>query len=74
MMLRPKIDVGIKDLSQSETESFLNDNIITFEEIYQNIVSNSTHRPCESMLVITSIKYDGLQTCLEDWYQIFCTH
>ena len=36
MMLRPKIDVGIKDLSQSETESFLNDNIISFEEIYQN--------------------------------------
>ncbi len=36
MMLRPKIDVGIKDLSVSETESFLNDNIISFEEIYQN--------------------------------------
>jgi len=36
MMLRPKIDVGIKDLSTSETESFLNDNIISFEEIYQN--------------------------------------
>ncbi len=35
-MLRPKIDVGIKDLSVSETESFLNDNIISFEEIYQN--------------------------------------
>ena len=35
-MLRAKIDVGIKDLSQSETESFLNDNIISFEEIYQN--------------------------------------
>ncbi len=36
MMLRPKIDVGIKDLSVSETESFLNDNMISFEEIYQN--------------------------------------
>ncbi len=36
MMLRPKIDVGIKDLRVSETESFLNDNIISFEEIYQN--------------------------------------
>jgi len=35
-MLRPKIDVGIKDLSQIETESFLDDNIISFEEIYQN--------------------------------------
>jgi class 3 adenylate cyclase len=35
-MLRPKIDVGIKDLSVSETESFLNDNMISFEEIYQN--------------------------------------
>ncbi len=35
-MLRPKIDVGIKDLSVSETESFLDDNIISFEEIYQN--------------------------------------
>jgi class 3 adenylate cyclase len=35
-MLRPKIDVGIKDLSVSETESFLNDNIISFEEIYKN--------------------------------------
>jgi len=36
MMLRPKIDLGIKDLRVSETESFLNDNIISFEEIYQN--------------------------------------
>jgi len=36
MMLRPKIDVGIKDLSSSEPESFLDDNIISFEEIYQN--------------------------------------
>jgi len=35
-MLRPKIDVGIKDLSVSETESFLDDNIISFEEIYQS--------------------------------------
>jgi len=35
-MLRSKIDVGIKDLSVSETESFLDDNIISFEEIYQN--------------------------------------
>ena len=36
MMLRPKIEGSIKDLGQSDTESFLNDNMISFEEIYQN--------------------------------------
>ena len=36
MMLRAKTEGGIKDLGQSATESFLNDNIIAFEEIYQN--------------------------------------
>ena len=35
MMLRSKIE-GSKDLTQSETESFLNDSMISFEEIYQN--------------------------------------
>ena len=36
MMLRPRIDLGIKDMTKNEAESFLNDNIISFEEIYQN--------------------------------------
>ncbi len=36
MMLRPKIEGSIKDLGQIDTESFLNDNMISFEEIYQN--------------------------------------
>ena len=36
MMLRPKMDGKMKDLSLSETESFLNDNMISFEEVYQN--------------------------------------
>ena len=35
-MLRAKTEGGIKDLGLSETESFLNDNMIAFEEIYQN--------------------------------------
>jgi class 3 adenylate cyclase len=35
-MLRPRIDLGIKDMTKNEAESFLNDNIISFEEIYQN--------------------------------------
>jgi class 3 adenylate cyclase len=35
-MLRPKMDDKMKDLSLSETESFLNDNMISFEEVYQN--------------------------------------
>ena len=35
MMLRAKTERG-KDLSLSETESFLNDNMISFEEIHQN--------------------------------------
>jgi class 3 adenylate cyclase len=34
-MLRPKIK-GNEDLTQSETESFLNDGMISFEEVYQN--------------------------------------
>ena len=36
MMLRAKTEGSIKDLGLSETESFLNDNMISFEEIYQN--------------------------------------
>ncbi len=36
MMLRAKAEEGKKDLGQSETESFLNDNMISFEEVYQN--------------------------------------
>ena len=36
MMLRPKIDERTKILSQKETESFLHDNMISFEDIYQN--------------------------------------
>ncbi len=36
MMLRAKTEGGIKDLGLSETELFLNDNMIAFEEIYQN--------------------------------------
>jgi len=36
MMLRAKTEGGIKSLGISETESFLNDNMISFEEIYQN--------------------------------------
>ncbi len=36
MMLRSKIEGSIKDLGQIDTESFLNDNMISFEEIYQN--------------------------------------
>ncbi len=36
MMLRAKTEGSIKDLGQSDTESFLNDNMIAFEEIYQN--------------------------------------
>ena len=35
MMLRPKTE-GEKDLSLNETEAFLNDNMISFEEISQN--------------------------------------
>ena len=35
MMLRQKIE-GRKDLSLTETESFLNDSMISFEEIHQN--------------------------------------
>ena len=35
MMLRSKLEGG-KDLTQSETESFLNHNMISFEEVYQN--------------------------------------
>jgi len=35
-MLRPKIEREMKDLSLSEAESFLKDNLISFEEIYQN--------------------------------------
>jgi class 3 adenylate cyclase len=35
-MLRPRMDGKMKDLSLSETESFLNDNMISFEEVYQN--------------------------------------
>jgi class 3 adenylate cyclase len=35
-MLRPKIEREKKNLTLSETESFLNDNMISFEEIYQN--------------------------------------
>ncbi len=35
-MLRAKTEGGKKDLGLSETESFLNDNMISFEEIYQN--------------------------------------
>ena len=34
-MLRSKLEGG-KDLTQSETESFLNHNMISFEEVYQN--------------------------------------
>ena len=36
MMLRPKTEGVKKDLTITETESFLNDNMISFEEIYQN--------------------------------------
>ena len=36
MMLRAKTEEGKKNLGLSETESFLNDNMISFEEIYQN--------------------------------------
>ncbi len=36
MMVRAKTEVSIKDLGLNETESFLNDNMIAFEEIYQN--------------------------------------
>ena len=36
MMLRSKTEGGKKILTLSETESFLNDNMISFEEIYQN--------------------------------------
>ena len=36
MMLRAKTELDKKDLGLSETESFLNDNMISFEEIYQN--------------------------------------
>ena len=36
MMLRPKTKGGIKELGLSETESILNDNMSSFEEIYQN--------------------------------------
>lgn len=36
MMLRSKMEGDFKDLSQSETESFLNENMISFEKIYQN--------------------------------------
>ncbi len=36
MMLRAKTEGNKKDLGLSETESFLNDNMISFEEIYQN--------------------------------------
>ncbi len=35
-MLRAKTEGSKKDLGLSETESFLNDNMISFEEIYQN--------------------------------------
>ncbi len=35
-MLRAKTEGSKKDLGLSETESFLNDNMILFEEIYQN--------------------------------------
>jgi class 3 adenylate cyclase len=35
-MLRAKTELDKKDLGLSETESFLNDNMISFEEIYQN--------------------------------------
>lgn len=36
MMLRPKVEEEFKSLTQSEAESFLNDNMISFEEIYKN--------------------------------------
>ncbi len=36
MMLRAKTEENIKNLGLSETESFLNDNMISFEEVYQN--------------------------------------
>jgi len=36
MMLRPKIEGKIKDLSLIEAESFVNENMISFEEICQN--------------------------------------
>ena len=36
MMLRAKTELDKKDMTLSETESFLNDNMISFEEIYQN--------------------------------------
>ncbi len=36
MMLRAKTEESKKTLGLSETESFLNDNMISFEEIYQN--------------------------------------
>ena len=36
MMLRPKTEGLEKDLTISQTESFLNDSMISFEEIYQN--------------------------------------
>jgi class 3 adenylate cyclase len=35
-MLRPKIEGKMKDLSLIEAESFVNENMISFEEIYQN--------------------------------------
>ena len=35
-MLRSKTELDKKDLGLEETESFLNDNMISFEEIYQN--------------------------------------
>jgi len=36
MMLRAKTEGSKKDLGLNETESFLNDNMIAFEEVYQN--------------------------------------
>jgi len=36
MMLRPKMEGDLRDLSPRETESFLIDNMISFEEIDQN--------------------------------------
>ena len=36
MMLRPKVEQNPRILTLDETESFVHDNMISFEEIYQN--------------------------------------
>jgi len=66
MMLRSKMDGKMKDLSLSETESFVNENMISFEEIYQNYcvglvdVVNSTK-------VISKLSQD--EACI--YYSVF---